>query len=75
MSVPKYQIGDLVVLKPELWIAIPQYENSVGLIVGLGVQTQERKSFYVRFEKLVHILKQDRIIWDDDILKHYPVKK
>lgn len=76
MSVPNYNIGDLVVLKPELWSGMPQHENSVGVIVGFGVQAQfDKKSFFVRFEKLVHILKHDRIIWADDILKHYPVVK
>jgi hypothetical protein len=74
MNVPKYQVGDLVILKPELWRSMPEYENIVGVIVGIGVQAQEKKSFFVRFEKLVHIL-NDRIIWSDDILKHYPVVK
>jgi len=74
MNKPKYQVGDLVVLKPELWRFMPKHENSVGLIVGLGVHTLDAKSYFVRFEKLVHIL-NDRIIYADDILQHYPVVK
>jgi hypothetical protein len=75
MSNSIYQIGDLITLKPHCWKHLPQYENSVGLITGLGFHSQTDKSFYVRFEKLVHILKRDRIIWLDDILQHYPVIK
>jgi len=77
MNKPKYQVGDLVVLKPELWRSMPENENSAGLIVKLGVHTFDAKSYFsyfVRFEKLVHIL-NDRIIYADDILQHYPVVK
>lgn len=78
MSIPVYQIGDLITLKPHCWKSMPQYENSVGLIVGLGFSSstdKNIKSFYVRFEKLIHILNHDRIVWLDDILQHYPVVK
>ena len=79
MSVPKYQIGDLVTLKPNCWKHMSQYENSVGLITGLGFHSQADeylKSYIVRFEELIGILGDgSRIIWVNDILKHYPVVK
>ena len=78
MSVPKYQIGDLIVLKPNCWKHMPQYENSVGLITGLGFHSshdEELKSFIVQFESLKHIFGEGRIVWHVDILKHYPVVK
>lgn len=76
MTIPIYQIGDLVTLKPHCWKHMPQYENSVGLITGLGFHSQADeylKSYIVRFEELIHILGDGRIIWVNDILKHYPV--
>ena len=78
MSSPIYQIGDLVTLKPHCWKHMSQYQNSVGLITGLGVEStanKSLKSFYVRFEQLIDILGHDRIVWLDDIDKHYPVVK
>lgn len=78
MSVPVYQIGDLVILKPDCWKHMPQYENSVGLITGLGVHSlsdPNLKSFFVRFENLKFIRDNTRIVWAGDILQHYPVVK
>jgi predicted TIM-barrel fold metal-dependent hydrolase len=57
---------------------MPQYENSVGLITGLGFHSQTDnylKSFIVRFEELIHIFGDGRIVWANDIQKHYPVVK
>lgn len=75
MSVPIYQIGDLVTLKPDCWKHLTRYENSVGIITGFGFHSdtdETIKSFIVMFE-----LKNTftRIIWHNDILKHYPVVK
>jgi|LakMenEpi03Aug12_release.lakeMendotaPanAssembly.Ray.scaffolds.fasta_scaffold204988_5 hypothetical protein len=78
MSVPIYQIGDLVSLKPDCWKHMPQYKNSVGLIVELGWHSQTDqylKSFIVRFEELTDIIGNGRIVWVNDIHKHYPVVK
>lgn len=78
MNVPVYQVGDLVILKPHCWKNMPKYENSVGLITGLGAHSfsdPNLKSFFVRFENLTFIRDNTRIIWVDDILQHYPVVK
>jgi hypothetical protein len=78
MSVPDYQVGDLVILKPYCWVNMPKYENSVGLITELLFHSQadeNLKSFLVIFEDVKHILGAGRIVWHDDVLKHYPVVK
>jgi hypothetical protein len=78
MSIPIYQIGDLVTLKPKCWAFMPNYKDSVGLITGLGFhssQDEKIKSFIVQFESLKHIFGNGRIVWLDEIDKHYPVVK
>jgi hypothetical protein len=78
MKISIYQVGDLITLKPHCWYSMPQYENSVGLITGLGFHSQTDnylKSFIVRFEELIHIFGDGRIVWANDIQKHYPVVK
>jgi hypothetical protein len=78
MTVPDYQVGDLVILKPDCWKHMPKYVNSVGLITELLFHSQSDenlKSFLVKFETIKHILGEGRIIWHTDVLKHYPVVK
>jgi hypothetical protein len=78
MKIPDYQVGDLIILKPNCWKHMPKHENSVGLITELlfHSQTDENlKSFLVNFESLKHILGEGRIVWHTDVLKHYPVVK
>lgn len=78
MTVPDYQVGDLVILKPDCWRHMPKYENSVGLITELLFHSQSDenlKSFLVNFESIKHIIANGRIIWHTDVLKHFPVVK
>lgn len=78
MTVPDYQVGDLVILKPDCWRHMPKYENSVGLITELLFHSQSDenlKSFLVNFESIKHIIGNGRIIWHTDVLKHFPVVK
>jgi hypothetical protein len=78
MTVPKYQVGDLVILKPDCWRHMPKYENSVGIITELLFHSkgdETLKSFVVIFESVKHILGEGRVIWHNDVLEHYPVVK
>jgi hypothetical protein len=78
MKIPDYQVGDLVILKPDCWKHLPKYENSVGVITQLlfhSKQDKRLKSFLVEFESAKHILGKGRIVWHDDVLKYYPVVK
>lgn len=78
MKITHYQVGDLVILKPDSWKHMPKYENSVGIITELLFHSQDDenlKSFLVVFENLKHILYNGRIVWHNDVLKHYPVVK
>lgn len=73
-TVPDYQIGDLIVLKPNLW------RDSVyrpGIIIELMFSStidEEKRSFLVRFIN-AHVLIRDRIVWHNDVLEHYPIIK
>lgn len=74
MTVPEYKIGDLVILKRNLW---KDDVVRVGIIIELMFHSQmvkERRSFLVFFTN-VHRLVQNRIVWHDDIEQHYPVVK
>jgi hypothetical protein len=70
----QYNIGDLIILKPNLWkddIVRP------GIIIELMYHNdydEEVKSFFVLFNN-AHPLIQKRICWHKDVLKHYPVIK
>jgi len=78
MKITDYQVGDLIILKPNCWRHMPEYENSIGLITELLFHSQadeNLKSFLVIFESVKHILGAGRIVWHNDVLKHYPVVK
>lgn len=74
MNIPNYQVGDLVILKSNLW---KDDIIRVGTIVELMFQNAvdpTKRSFLVKFEN-AHPLISNRIIWHSDVEQHYPVVK
>ena len=74
MSIPNYQVGDLIILKQNLW---KDDIVRTGVIVELmfhSTLNPEKCSFLVRFEN-AHPLIRNRIVWHDDVLQYFPVVK
>jgi hypothetical protein len=74
MKVPNYQVGDLIVLKQNLW---NDNIKRIGIITEMMFKNSLKEtdvSFLVMFSN-THNLIKNRIIWHVDVQEHYPVVK
>ena len=74
MSIPNYQVGDLIILKQKLW---RDDKIRPGIIIELMFRSEsdeEKCSFLVMFTNAPRLI-QNRIVWHNDVQQHFPVVK